>query len=418
MNMSDAVPSMRKTTRVLAAAAGLAAVPALLALVLGRGAVAGVLAVVLLAAAAVLGFLAWSGQVTQERQRRVQQGGPDLFLQRNACRSEQAVGNAQIPAWSGLRRALARSLFGHPLMVGDLVRVKPLAAIRATLDAQAQLEGLPFMDEMAAFCGRTLRVYRVLDKVYDYGRSKLMRRLDDCVLLIDLRCDGSAHDRCEAECYLIWKAAWLEPADAAAPVPEAPPAPPITAAAGIEPGTAMSCQYTRLTEASRPMHALSLHGILGPLAVGNVSFGAFLVALGTRCFNDVHARRGGAAYPYKPPPSDDKTIRGESLKSGDWVRVKLPDELSRAMDRNSKNRGLWFDRDMLKHAGQVYRVRGRVDRLIDVNSGKMITVKTPCITLEEVHATGEFQSFGEQHDFLYWREAWLLRLDGPPAGTR
>ena len=67
------------------------------------------------------------------------------------------------------------------------------------------------MDEMAAFCGREAVVYRVVDKIYDYGRSRLMRRLDDCVLLTGLRCDGSAHAGCEAACYLIWKSQWLEP---------------------------------------------------------------------------------------------------------------------------------------------------------------------------------------------------------------
>ena len=249
-------------------------------------------------------------------------------------------------------------------MVGDLVQVKPLADIVATLDAQGRLDGLPWMTEMAAFCGRTLRVYRVLDKIYDYGRSRQMRRLDDCVLLIDLRCDGSAHERCEAECYLIWRSAWLEPVSVRAPKVVADQG---TAAdfqsspAGL--GDRLSCQYTELTGASGPMHPLSTHGLFGPLVVGNVTLTAFLIAVATRSFNHLQARRGGVIYPYKPPPSDKKSIRGDALRAGDWVRVKPAAELSRAMDRNSKNRGLWFDRDMLKHAGQRYRVRGRVDRL-------------------------------------------------------
>ena len=84
------------------------------------------------------------------------------------------------------------------------------------------------------------------------------------------------------------------------------------------------------------------------------------------------------------------------------------------MDYNSKNRGLWFDRDMLKHAGQAYRVRGRIEKIIDVKSGEMIAMKTPCIALEGVHYSGEFQGFGEQHDYLYWREAWLERIEPRP----
>ena len=66
------------------------------------------------------------------------------------------------------------------------------------------------MEEMKAFCGRSARVYRVLDRVYDYGRSREMRRIDRSVLLVGLRCDGGAHDGCDAACYLVWKEAWLD----------------------------------------------------------------------------------------------------------------------------------------------------------------------------------------------------------------
>ncbi len=417
MTSSNALRSMTKSTWLMAASAIGAGV---LTLVSGRvaGGLAGALIASLLGLAALLAAaLALSGVLTLQRQRRVDTGLPDLFLVRNAARCEDAVRGGRIPAWSAARRWLAHKAFGHAWMVGDVVQVKPLAAIRATLDPQGRLAGLPFMDEMAPFCGRSFRVYRVLDKIYDYGRSRQMRRLDDCVMLVDLRCDGSTHDRCEAECYLIWRGAWLERDAAVRPSVAGHTAPSGSGSASDEPATdtfsGLSCQYTELTRASRPMRPLELHGLLGPLVVGNVTFAAFLTALATRSFNAVQQRRGGTTYPSMPTASDDKTIRGAALTAGDWVRIKPAAELSRAMDRNSKNRGLWFDRDMLKHAGQSYRVRGRVDRLIDVASGKMITVKTPCITLDGLHASGEFQGFGEQHDFLYWREAWLERLDAP-----
>ena len=175
----------------------------------------------------------------------------------------------------------------------------------------------------------------------------------------------------------------------------------------IDAAGCMSCQYTRLTQATRAQDGGAVHGLLGPLVVGNVTGSAFLTAVLTRSYNTVQARRGGTAYPSKPTPGDDKTIRGEALARGDWVRVKTPVEIARAMDKNSKNRGLWFDADMLKYCGQAYQVRGRVEKIIDVGSGKIIPMKTPCIVLEDVHYSGEFQGFGEQHDYLYWREAWL-----------
>jgi hypothetical protein len=43
----------------------------------------------------------------------------------------------------------------------------------------------------------------------------------------------------------------------------------------------------------------------------------------------------------------------------------------------------------------------------------MIPMKTVCVVLRDVHFSGEFQGFGEQHDLLYWREAWLARVEQP-----
>ena len=415
MSTFSAIPSMRKSTLALAGAAALSVLLVGIALWVG-GVFAAVVGTVMGLAALGLGGLAYAGRLTQERQRRLETGLQDLFLARNQGRSEAAVRDGGVPAWSPARRWVARRLFGHGLMVGDSVQVKPLSAIQATLDADGCLDGLPFMEEMTPFCGKPMRVYRVVDKIYDYGRSRLMRRLDDSVLLVGLRCDGSGHAGCEAACYLIWKSAWLEaPGARSETVGTTAPQVPVKS---IDAAGCMSCQYTRLTQATRAQDGRAVHGLLGPFVVGNVTGSAFLTAVLTRSFNAVQARRGGAAYPSKPTPGDDKTIRGEPLARGDWVRVKTPVEIARAMDKNSKNRGLWFDADMLKYCGQTYQVRGRVEKIIDVGSGKIIPMKTPCIVLEDVHYSGEFQGFGEQHDYLYWREAWLDPIGAPAEAGR
>jgi len=168
-----------------------------------------------------------------------------------------------------------------------------------------------------------------------------------------------------------------------------------------------TCQYTQLTTASRPMHAWNWRCLWGPCVVGNVSARAFWVALLTRLFNGLQQRRGGLCYPWQPAGGNDKSQPATPLRAGDWVRVRGVGEIARTLDKNSKNKGLWFDRDMLKHCGSVYQVRGRIDKIIDIHSGTMIPMKTACIALADVHYSGEFQGFGEQHDYLYWREAWL-----------
>src|SRR4051794_29503598 len=100
------------------------------------------------------------------------------------------------------------------LCAGDWVEVRSREEILATLDANAQLDGLPFMPEMFAFCGRRCRVFKrahkTCDTVNDTAANK-GRRMKDAVHLEGLRCTGAAHGGCEALCLIFWKTAWLKP---------------------------------------------------------------------------------------------------------------------------------------------------------------------------------------------------------------
>ena len=75
----------------------------------------------------------------------------------------------------------------NALRRGDLVDVKSPAEILATLDERGELGGLPFMPEMAAYCGRRLTVDRRADKICDTVQFSGSRRLPNSVLLEDLR---------------------------------------------------------------------------------------------------------------------------------------------------------------------------------------------------------------------------------------
>jgi hypothetical protein len=41
----------------------------------------------------------------------------------------------------------------------------------------------------------------------------------------------------------------------------------------------------------------------------------------------------------------------------------------------------------------------------------MLRMKIPCVVLEGVDASGEHVRFLAQHDYPFWREAWLERVD-------
>src|ERR1700691_1457347 len=106
--------------------------------------------------------------------------------------------------------------------VGDWVEVRSKAEILSTLDSDAQLDGMPFMPEMFAFCGQRFQVYKRAHKTCDTVFPVRGRRVADAVHL-ETRCDGSAHGGCQASCLIFWKDAWLKPISKNSPESAATP---------------------------------------------------------------------------------------------------------------------------------------------------------------------------------------------------
>ena len=77
-----------------------------------------------------------------------------------------------------------------------------------------------------------------------------------------------------------------------------------------------------------------------------------------------------------------------------------------------------FDPEMVHYCGRLARVRGRVSRLIDEQTGKMIFIKSDCIVLEGVVCMADFHRFCTRSDFPFWREAWLDRVESVPSNGR
>jgi hypothetical protein len=261
------------------------------------------------------------------------------------------------------------------------------------------------------------------------------------VLVAGLRCDGTAHDGCQARCYLLWKTAWLERVAAQA----APVGQPSTDCAGIlelevsaasiaalpilgageEEHRTYMCQYTEIVRASSELSPSDPRQDLRPLIAGNITMTAFGVAMLTRLFNAAQRLRGGSGYP--PSRPNLKPASGDpplELHPGDLVRVANPEKIFVTLDKSGKNRGLWFDRDMLKHCGRTYRVLYRANKLIDDATRRMRRMKSPCIVLEDLDVSGEYLRFCAQHDYPFWREDWLERVEsggrrcGPGLGLR
>jgi hypothetical protein len=363
-----------------------------------------------------------AGCVVLHRERRSRDGRTDLFIAFNRDRSESELARLPIDSRGPVLAWFLRWWPGK-FKVGNVVEVRTWEEIQRTLGEDGTLDGVPFMREMLPFCGRQARILRYVDKVYDYGGTKTLRRMDDCVLLVNARCDGSAHGGCKARCSTFWKTAWLKPltaqnrerstspstADAASQVGA-------VKALAVQTQEPFACQYTSVVAASTSMPKWSLRRDLIPLLRGNVSVKAFVVALLTWEFNWIQNKRGGIAFPAMTNSGLAKMpVVEKGIQVDRAVSVLSMDAIASTLDVTSRNRGLWFDREMIKHCRQPGKVLDRVEKIIDDRTRRMVPMKTACIILEDVVASGEFLHFCPQQEYLFWREAWLDAATTPTA---
>lgn len=326
---------------------------------------------------------------------------------------------------------------------GDYVSVKSFADIQATLDDDGRLDGVPFMPEMAQYCGQVLVVDKVGHKTCDPVYRTNGRHLDNAVHLQGARCDGSAHGNCDADCNLFWKDEWLEPSQSSV-VSEIP----VSADPGLDldPLIAVSakgdgffsCQATELINFSSQLNWWNVRQYFLDWRTGNESikemlrFGLLrslrvLISKGfaTTLFISLHqfVQRflGGLPYSFKlgGVSDDQRTPREDTnLQPGDWVRVKSYDQILETLDRNHHNRGMRFDIEAVPFCGGTFRVRKRVENILDEKSGKLFSLKTPGIILDNVYCMSRYSNkrmFCPRRIPPYWREIWLEKVAGPES---
>jgi hypothetical protein len=311
------------------------------------------------------------------------------------------------PMMAAFRRFLNRRA---KLLPGELAEVRSLPEILATLDARGCLEGLPFMPEMAAYCGHRFPVQRRVDKVWEYAHLTGLRRVHNAVLLKALRCDGQSHGECQAACQLIWKEAWLRPPGTEGPNASVSPRQLDLGAhtqVTVDGGRRYICQMTEIERASTQLPPRDLRHYWRDLMGGNIRLVPLLVVLSIRLFNGTQWRLGGALWPVlKPMDSDSSPHQDLGLQPGQLVRVKSKHAIELTLNRNRRNRGLEFGTDMLFCCGGSYRVAVRVNRIVHEGTGELLLLKTPSILLEGANANGG-TVLTPQNEFFFWREIWL-----------
>jgi hypothetical protein len=95
--------------------------------------------------------------------------------------------------------------------------------------------------------------------------------------------------------------------------------------------------------------------------------------------------------------------------------VRSKEEIMHTLDVNKKNRGLFFDVEMLPYCERgTYRVLSRVERIIDEKTGRLIRLPNPCFILDGVTCSGMHSAnrmFCPRHLYPFWREIWLRRVE-------
>jgi hypothetical protein len=337
------------------------------------------------------------------------------------------------------------------LTTEDWVEVRSKEEILKTLDSKGQLDGIPFMPEMFQFCGQKFQVYKRAHKTCDYSTQPpyRTRRLARTVHL-ETRCDGRAHGGCQAGCLLYWKHEWLKPVDRNAST--------LTVLANHElksltqecsesaiwantqlpnpSGEAPTyiCQVTQIPHATTYLAWWDVRQYFEDYSSGNVGLerivsGLFYSAYyhlsqagiglgrGMRWFyNKFHPLWGGTQFPRRPgliPLGKPTPSESLNLQPGELVRVKSHEEILRTIDSGNKNRGMYWDAELVPYCGGTYKVLKRVTRLIDEKTSKMVEMNNPCVVLDTVICQARYspcRMLCPKSMFPYWREIWLERV--------
>ncbi|TDC05023.1 hypothetical protein E1267_20755, partial [Nonomuraea longispora] len=95
------------------------------------------------------------------------------------------------------------------------------------------------------------------------------------------------------------------------------------------------------------------------------------------------------------------------------VRIRPKEEILDTLNDSLLNRGLGFEEEMARYCGRTARVRARVERCLDERTGRMLSMKSPCIVLDDLVCEGVYNASCPREFVPFWREIWLERV--PPG---
>lgn len=108
------------------------------------------------------------------------------------------------------------------------------------------------------------------------------------------------------------------------------------------------------------------------------------------------------------------------LHSTEWVEVRSKEEILATLDENGRLDGMQFMPEMFQYCGRVFRVARRAHKTCDPPSISGRRVQA-AVHLDDVRCDGEAHGGCQAACLIFWKEAWLRRLEdheAPSAGIR
>lgn len=256
------------------------------------------------------------------------------------------------------------------LRAGDWVRVLSYDEICKRLNDGKAPDGLEFIEApMRKYCGRTLRVVKVIEHFYDEAKDKVWKkRRPGTVLLEGAACDSSqlGIGHCDRGCLLFWNETWLERTDAPT---------------GEEAGPGGEREHNRNNTDSSD-------------AVRHVG---------------------------------DRALRGsgQSFKVGHLVRIRTAEQINRTLDQDGTCEGIQYvPEHMDGFCGTLRVVSGTVTRYFDERDNHFVEFecgyKLAGVTCSGVQGDGKPTC--DRLCSLIWHQRWLeeggLNVPGPDGTPR
>lgn len=99
------------------------------------------------------------------------------------------------------------------------------------------------------------------------------------------------------------------------------------------------------------------------------------------------------------------------LQPGEFVQVRSLNEIRSTLDEDGRYRGLYFMPEMEDFCGKKYRVFKKIRSITLETDGEVRKLKSPTVFLEGVFCDGRRHDDCDRSCLLFWREAWLKRVE-------